>query len=122
MIEGMLAGAEEQYVALQECRSRPYVLDNYTVNRVIEVYSEQADDLWVYEDQLSLWRKLNLTSSQRQDVDRLVTRLPVIRERLTAILALAEQLKGATIDAVLPKSDLELGIECVLRSARKHRS
>jgi hypothetical protein len=122
MIEGMLAEAEEQYATLQECRSRPYVLDNHTINRIIEVYSEQAADLWIFEEQLSRWRKLKLTSSQRQDVDRLATRLPVIRELLTALLAFAEQLKGATIDAVLAKSDLELGIECVLRSTRKHRS
>jgi hypothetical protein len=73
MIEGMLAGAEEQYATLPEYRSRSYVLDNYTVNRVIEVYSVQADDLWVYEEQISRWRKLKLTSSQRQDVDRSTT-------------------------------------------------
>jgi hypothetical protein len=122
LIEGMLAGAEEQYATLQECRSRPHALDNYTVTRVIEVYSEQASDLWIFEEQISGWRKLKLTPSQRQDVARLATRLPMIREQLTAILALAEELKGRTIDAVLAKSDLDLEIECALRNARKHRS
>ena len=54
---------------------------------------------------------LPLTCSQQQEVDRLAAQIPTIRERITAILALAEELKGGTIEAVLAKSDAELGLE-----------
>jgi hypothetical protein len=47
-------------------------------------------------------------------VDRLAAQIPTIRERITAILALAEELKGGTIEAVLAKSDAELGREFLL--------
>jgi hypothetical protein len=40
--------------------------------------------------------------------------VPTIRERVTAILALAEELKRGTIDSVLAKTDLELGLEVFL--------
>jgi hypothetical protein len=47
------------------------VLDDYTVGRVIKVYTEQADDVRLYAEQLSRWSGLNLTPSQRREVDRL---------------------------------------------------
>ncbi|MGO9057643.1 MAG: hypothetical protein ACLQU2_09695 [Candidatus Binataceae bacterium] len=40
--------------------------------------------------------------------------IPRIRERISAILALAEELKSGTIETVLGKSDLELGLEFLL--------
>jgi hypothetical protein len=85
-----------------------------TVGRVIKVYSAQAEDLRLYERQLTRWKNLNLTPSQRQEVDRLAAQIPTIKERITAILALAEELKECTIETVLAKSDLELGLEFLL--------
>jgi len=68
--------------------------------------------MWeLYEEQLSHWTRLNLTPSQRREVDRLSEQIPTIRERISAILALAEELKGGTIETVLGKSDLEPGLE-----------
>lgn len=46
----MLESAEEQYPTLEEARSRPHMLDDYTVGRVVEVYTAQRDDLWLYEE------------------------------------------------------------------------
>lgn len=114
MIDGLLDEVEKQYANLQACRLKPYVLDNYTVARVIQVYSAQADDVWLYEEQLYRWRNLNLTPAQGEEVDRLAAQIPTIRERITAILALAEELRGGTIETVLAKSDLEGGLELLL--------
>jgi hypothetical protein len=43
-------------------------------------------------------------------VDRLAAQIPMIREQITAILALAEALKGGTIETALANSDAELGV------------
>jgi len=114
MIDGLLDEVEKQYGNLQACRPQPHVLDNYTVGRVIKLYTEQAGDVGLYEEQLSRWKSLNLTPSQRQEVSRLSEQIPTIRERISAILALAAELKGGTIETVLGKSDLELGLEFLL--------
>jgi hypothetical protein len=106
MIDDLLDDAEQQYEALGSCRAQPHVLDDYTVGRVIKAYTEQADDVRLYAEQLSRWSGLNLTPSQRQEVDRLSEQIPRIRERISIILALAAELKGRTIDTVLGKSDL----------------
>ena len=70
MIDGLLDEVEKQYANLEACRSKPHVLDNHTVTRVSKVYSDQAEDLLLYEEQLSRWKNLNLNSAQRREVDR----------------------------------------------------
>jgi hypothetical protein len=118
MIDGLLDEVERQYRNLQSCRLQPHVLDDYTVGRIIKVYTDQADDVGLYAEQLSRWNHLNLTPSQRREVDRLSEQIPRIRERISAILALAAELKGGTIEVVLGKSDLEVGIEFPFRKRK----
>ena len=119
VIDGLLnKKLEKQYANLRAYRPQPHMLDNYTVGRVIKVYTEQAGDVGLYEEQLSRWKSLNLTPSERQEVARLSEQNPKNpRANHDAILALAEELKGGTIETVLGKSDLELGLEFLLGKA-----
>jgi hypothetical protein len=118
MIDDWRDELQSQQANLEACRSRPHVLDNATVDRVLRVYSAQAADVALYEEQLARWRRLGLTPAQREAVDRLAAQLPTIRERIAAILALAEELKDGTIEVVLAKSDVELGLEWLLNPRR----
>ena len=52
VLDGMLESAAETGQALEEARPRPHVLDDATVNRVLQVYTTQQNDLWLYEEQL----------------------------------------------------------------------
>lgn len=110
-IDGMYAGVEQQYPTLLEAKQRPYVLDNATVNRVVNVYTQQQQDLWLFEEQLKRWQAQPLTPSQQQEVTRLEGQLEKLRQHLAAILSVAEELKQGTIETVLEKDDLELGID-----------
>jgi hypothetical protein len=56
-----------------------------------------------------------LKTHERVEIDRLSVQLERLRKVLTNILALADELKEGTIDKILAKSDLELGIEVLLR-------
>ena len=116
-IDGMLESAEEQYETLQLARPKPHVLDDYTVGRVIEVFTVQRDDLWLFDEQLRRWEAGQLTAAQGKEVERLVSQMKRLREVITAILALADELKERTIEKVMAKSDVELGIEALLRLA-----
>ena len=116
-IDGMLESAEEQYETLQLARPKPHVLDDYTVGRVIQVYTVQRDDLWLFDEQLRRWEAGQLTAAQGKEVERLVSQMKRLREVITAILALADELKEHTIEKVMAKSDVELGIEALLRLA-----
>jgi hypothetical protein len=113
-IDGMLESASEQYETLQLAKPKPFVLDDATVERVIQVYTTQRDDLWLFDEQLRRWEKGMLTDVQRQEVERLARQMLELHDVIGAILGLTEQLKERTIEKVLAKSDVELGLETLL--------
>jgi hypothetical protein len=111
MIDGMTESAEEQLVNLQRAEARPHVLDNATVDRLIRVYTEQKNDLWLYAEQLTRWGKQSPTAAQRAEITRLEQRLSRLRVLIDDLLARGRQLRPHTIDAILAKSDAELGLD-----------
>jgi len=111
MIDGMLQDAEEHYQTLLQAAPKPHVLDDYTVGRVFEVFGSQKNDLWLFEEQLARWKMDKLSVGQRHEVDRLT-------EQVGRCLSLAEELKEGTIEKVLAKSDLELGLEFLLSKGK----
>lgn len=113
-IDGMLESATEQYETLQLAKPKPFVFDDYTVGRVIEVFTTQQGDLGLFDDQLRRWERGTLTTAQRQEVERLADQMLQLHEVISAILRLAERLKERTIEKVLAKSDVELGVETLL--------
>lgn len=57
-LDGMLESAEEVLQSLEQARSRPHVLDDYTIGRVREAHGTQLNDLWWYTEQLARWQVL----------------------------------------------------------------
>jgi|SRR5580704_6633423 hypothetical protein len=118
LLDSMLHDDEGQYRTLCECRPKPYVLDDHTVARVIQVFTQQKADLPLYQQQLSHWLEGDLTASQTREVERLQGCITKLQEVAESILSLAEELQQGTIESVLRKSDLELGLE-FLQGKRK---
>ena len=115
LIDGELADGQEHHASLLAVRDRPYVLDDATVERTIKLHAEQRDFLGVFAEQLARWRNEQPTDAQRRELDRLEGQLQRLRAVLTNILGLAEELQQGTIEQVLAKSDLELGLEALRR-------
>lgn len=118
-IESMLEADREQYETLLEAKPKPYVLDNATVARVISAFETQAKDFWLFEEQLKRWQSGTLTAAQRQEVERLVGQMKLLRENNEQVLKLSRELAEGTIEKVLAKSDLEVGLEFLLRQFPK---
>lgn len=114
-IDGMVDSADEQQITLRSVRERPYVLDDALVARMLRLYTEQQDDLSMYEEQLRRWQHASLTDPQRREVDRLRTQLVRLRSAIAEILTIAEEIKSQTIERVLAKSDIEVGLEALLK-------
>ncbi|PZO13843.1 MAG: hypothetical protein DCF25_15590 [Leptolyngbya foveolarum] len=111
MVSGMLDEVNTQLQSLRAAQEKPHVLDDYTVGRVLKVYGEQQDFLWVYEGQLARWQKETLSVTQRQQTEQMATQLGQLKPGLSEILEIAEDLKGKTIESILGKSDAELALE-----------
>jgi hypothetical protein len=118
LIDGELADAEEHYATLKQAEDRPHVLDDATVQRSIKVHTEQMEFLSVFEGQMERWRQAEPLPRDREEIDRLTTQLGRLRSTLTDILALCNSLAQGTIEKVLAKSDLEMGIEALLRGIK----
>jgi len=118
MVDGVLTNTEEQYQTFSEVKDRPHVLDDDIVNRAIKLYEAQIDDIWFYEEQFARWQAEPLTDSQRQEVNRLNAQLPRIKALSQAILELMDEMKDGTINRILEKSDLELGLEFFLKNLK----
>ncbi len=111
MVSDQLADVRQQLQNLRSVQSRPHVLDDATVKRILQVYGEQRDFLWVYDEQVMRWQREALTPEQRQQLERMAQQLVEVNSVLSEILTMAEAFQGKTIDSVLSKSDFELAME-----------
>jgi hypothetical protein len=112
MISGQLEEAKNQYENLLQAKPKPYVLNDEIIERIIKVFTEQLDYICLYENQISKWQhEETLTPKIKLDLDRSQTQLQDLSKVLINLLALAAELKKGTIEKVMEKSDLELGLE-----------
>src|SRR5437763_9954255 len=114
-IDGMLQADREQYETLLEAKPKPHVLDDYTVNRVIAAFTTQRNDFGLFDEQLRRWQAGPLTDDQRREVERLVEQMRLLKENNEQVLTLARELSKGTIDKVMAKSDVELGLEMLMK-------
>ncbi len=116
LIDEGLSDGREHYAQLLEARPKPYVLDDATVARVKRVNGEGLEFCDIYDEQLLRWRATGLTDAQQREVVRLHTASRELRVVLEQILALADELAAGTIERQMSKSDIELGLEHLLRA------
>lgn len=111
MVDGMLEEVQSQHNNMLEAQKKPHTMDDATIQRVIDVYSEQHEFLWVYREQFSRWKQESPTPQQLKDINRLEQQVDKIDQVLTGILKIADDIKGKTIESILGKSDMELAMD-----------
>jgi hypothetical protein len=89
-------------------------MDEATLARARRVFREQAEDVELFAEQLRRWQAGSLTLAQGQEVEYLAGQVEAWRREVAAILQLADELQDNTIEALLRKSDLEVGLEALL--------
>src|SRR6266699_3372955 len=100
---------------LLEAKPKPHVLDDFTINRVIAAFTTQRNDFRLFDQQLQRWQAGPLTDDQRREVERLVEQMRLLRENNEQVLTLARELSQGTIDKVMATSDVELGLEMLMK-------
>jgi hypothetical protein len=115
MREGIAVTAG-QLDLLKPALARPGRLDDATVADIIRVHKDQAGDLVLFQNQADRWKTASgLTGAQCDAVREFEEAIAEARRLNDEVLAAAERLKPATIEALLARSDLELGIDALLR-------
>jgi hypothetical protein len=85
------------------------------VDRVKKVFGGQRDDMWLWEENGRRWQAFDLDTATRAQVDGYMSLAAQFAATNTEVLALADEIAGGTINKVMAKSDLELGIEALRR-------
>ncbi len=120
MIQQELEEARSLEKTLLESLPKPHILDDETLDRIDHNYGEMAaDNLNMHGWQLERWLQKPLTDQQKLEVQRLKVSLEAYRVKARAVLALSQRLRAGSIDRVMEKSDLELGIEFLLGKSSK---
>ena len=115
MIDGALDDTREHMRTLAEARTRPHVLDDATIDRVEQVHAEQLEFVDIYAQQISRWRTEKPSAGQTRELDRMDDQNQQLRTVTEAVLTLATELRKGTIDRIMGMSDIELGLQALLR-------
>jgi hypothetical protein len=106
--------ARENLALLEQARGA-YRLSTADVAGIITTWTQsRADLVELFTEQGRRWQALDLGATRRKDVERFVALVAEELELVEGILALAEELKAWTIEAMLAKSDEQLGLEALL--------
>ena len=62
--DGMLKSSQEQLVNMENIKDKPHILNDELINRSVKLYKSQNEDLDIFLQQCSLWRKKELTEVQ----------------------------------------------------------
>lgn len=114
MVDGMLEEVQNQHNNMLEAQKKLHTMDNATIQRVMDIYSEQHEFLWVYREQFSRWKQESPTPQQLKDINRLEQQVEKIEQALTGILNIADDIKDKTIESILGKSDMELAMDVLM--------
>jgi hypothetical protein len=111
MIDGMLDAAKETYGPLCQIK----VHDDFTIKRIFEVTGQQVEDEWMYEEQLNNWlHSPDLETVQCDEIIRLQGQMLELKKVNRKILGIAKEHKDKTIEKILGKSDVELGMDFLM--------
>ncbi|MGY0067980.1 hypothetical protein ACWZEH_14355 [Streptomyces sp. QTS137] len=95
----------------KEGLSRPGVLTDADVARIKRVYTEQQEDLALFEAQSARWAALpNLSGTRRSGLAELDGNLAELRRINAQILDMAALLERATLEQQMSAPDVEWGI------------
>jgi transposase-like protein len=118
LIDSALTDSAEHIETLTKVSTKPHVFDDAIVDRIERVHREQLHFVELYAEQLRRWRTENPSVAQRQQFDRLETHNSRLRQLTAQILVLAVELRKGTLDRIMEKSDLDLGLEALARYSR----
>ncbi|WP_175817699.1 hypothetical protein [Burkholderia diffusa] len=105
---GQLEEAQALHGKLVSCRPHPHVLDDATLGRIRQVYSEQREFLPVQREQFKRWQSEVSTPEQRDMLAHLTARADQLSALQDQILALVDELSSASIDRLMGLSDADL--------------
>jgi hypothetical protein len=123
LLDGMVDESATQVNNFTAALAKPHVMDDATIDRALRLYGERVHFIEIYCEQLRRWRnEHHPDAKQRREIERLQSQTSRLREMNAHILRLAAEIRKGTINRVMEKSDLELGLEALARWAKEGKA
>lgn len=114
MVSDGIAYTKEQYDLFLKAKGKPQVLDDSIIDRGIRVFQDQLEEADCHDRQISRWKSLEITESQRALVAHFEAGANQYRDITKQVLDLLEELRKGTINRILETDDEELGLDFLL--------
>lgn len=114
VVDEKLAQAQKQISNLEKCKGRPHILDNKTVQRLIEVYRQEKQMVkhLMITSRSTLQGELSYTD--RQTMKQVDGDIHMLANACDQILFLADHFQEHTIDKIIEKTDIELAVDVLM--------
>ena len=110
-IEELLENTEEQYKSLSEARSKPHVLDDAIIDRVLRLYTERIHFLRIDRQQLDRWKQSQPTEQQLDQIRALNQKVSRCKKLSQQIFDLAQEMSKGTINRIMEMDEVELAMK-----------
>lgn len=114
MVDGMLQESTAQLRNLREVVTRSHILDESTLNRIVDLYTEQLDNQQLFVEQFSRWQQDKLSKTQAKEVKRLLKQSATLKDVTEEILQIAHSIEHTTINKILAMDEIELALAVLL--------
>jgi hypothetical protein len=119
VVAEQLAHTRAQLALMEQARpTRPdaRILDDHTISETLRVYQQMADDYRdLFAEQGRRWQaETTPATPTRHAIDAYAALVDAHLTALDGLLALTRQIQDHTIEKIMTKSDLELGLEALL--------
>lgn len=116
MASNQLSQVKEQYDSLLAVKDKPHVLDDQIIERVIKCYTDQKELLTPERKQFEKWEKEEkLSTTQKEKINKAYEIIDKKGKIIDDILLLSKELEKGTIDKIMAKDDIELGLEFLMK-------
>lgn len=114
VVDEKLKQAQKQVSNLEKCKDRPHVLDDKTIQRLIDVYSQEKQIVQhlMITSRSTLQGELSYTD--RQTMKKVDADIDALDQACEQILFLADHFKEHTIDKMKEKDDIELALDVLM--------
>lgn len=92
----MLEMSLEQLQNMRQVIEAPHIVDDETLAQIIEQYSMQCVDHWLFEEQFNCWKRTGLTALQEKEVDLLMVKSDKLQATNEEILKWARSIARST--------------------------
>ncbi len=110
MIDEAVAEAQAMLGNVQAGVQTPHVLDDHTVDRILNAYTETLEFIALYRAQLERWQGTAAGPEAQAEIERLLGLLPGLETTARAIIEAARTIRTGTIDRIMEMDDAALGL------------